>query len=79
MLNLDAPVPFGLSLLLPQSLENGHRDPKDCNPSEWDRECVDDVLNVEFVGVALKDIDSNLQRGVDKGVNNHTKDTQNNK
>jgi len=79
MLDLDAPVPVGLSLLLSQSLDNGHRDPQDCNPSEWNGECVDNVLNVEFVGVALKDIDRNLQRGIDKGVNNHAKDTQDNK
>ena len=78
LLDLDAPVPIGLSLLLPQSFENGHRDPKDCNPAEWDGQGVDDVLDVELVRIALQDVDSNLQRGVDKGVNDHTEDAQDN-
>ena len=78
LLDLDAPVSIGLGLLLSQSFENGHGDPKDCNPAEWDRQGVDDVLNVELVRIALQDVDSNLQRGVDKGVNDHTEDAQDN-
>lgn len=61
LLDLDAPVSIGLSLLLPQSFDDGHRNPKDCNPAEWDGQGVDDVLNVELVGIALQDVDGNLQ------------------
>ena len=75
---LDAPVSIGLCLLLSQSFEDGHRNPKDCNPAEWDGQGVDDVLNVELVRIALQDVDGNLQRGVDKGVNDHAKDAQDN-
>ena len=78
LLDLDTPVPIGLSLLLSQSFEDGHGDPKDCNPAEWDGKGVDDVLNVELVCIALQDVDGNLQRGVDKGVNDHTEDAQDN-
>ena len=61
LLDLDTPVPIGLSLLLSQSFEDGHGDPKDCNPAEWDGKGVDDVLNVELVCIALQDVDGNLQ------------------
>lgn len=78
LLDLDAPVSIGLGLLLSQSFEDGHRNPQDCNPAEWNGQGVDDVLNVELVRIALQDVDSNLQRGVDKGVNDHAEDAQDN-
>ena len=78
LIDLDAPVSIGLGLLLSQSFEDGHRDPQDCNPAEWDGQGVDDVLNVELVRIALQDVDSNLQRGVNKGVNDHAEDAQDN-
>lgn len=61
LLDLDTPVSFGLGLLLSQSFEDGHGNPKDCNPAEWDGQGVDDVLNVELVRIALQDVDGNLQ------------------
>ena len=78
LLDLDPPVSVGLCLLLPQPFDNGHGDPKDRNPAEWDGQSVDDVLNIKLVCIALQDVDGNLQRGVDKGIYNHTKDTQDN-
>ena len=57
----DTPVSVGLSLLLSQSLEDGHRDPEDCNPAKWNGKCVDDVLNVKLVGVSIENIDCDLQ------------------
>ncbi len=74
----NAPVALGLCLLLSQSFDDGHRNPKHSNPSEWDGECVGDVLNVEFVGIALQNIDGDLQRCVDKGIDDHAKDAQDN-
>ena len=75
-LDLDAPISIGLSLLLAQSLDNGHGDPQDGNPTKWNGQGIDDVLNIEFVGIALEDVNGNLQRGVDEGVNDHTKYAQ---
>ncbi len=78
LLDLDAPISIGLSLLLSQSFEDGHRNPKNCNPAEWDGQGVDDVLNVELVRITLQDVDGNLQRGVNKRVYDHTEDAQDN-
>ena len=59
--NSDTPVAVGLRLLLSQSLEDGHRNPENRNPSKWNGKCVDDVLNVKLVGVSIENIDGNLQ------------------
>ena len=72
----NAPVALGLRLLLSQSLDDGHRNPKKGDPSEWNGERIGDVLNIEFVGVSLQNIDGDLQRCVDKGINDHAEDTQ---
>ena len=53
LLDSDAPVSFGLGLLLSQSFEDRHGDPKDCDPAERDGQGVDDILNVELVRIAL--------------------------
>ena len=76
--DLDTPISVGLCLLLSQSFDDGHGDPKDRNPAKWNGQSIDDVLNIEFVGIALQDVDSNLQGGVDKGVNNHAENAQDN-
>jgi len=74
--DLDAPVSIGLSLLLAQSFDDGNGDPEDGNPAKWNRQGIGDVLNVELVGIALEDVDGNLQRGVNERVNDHTEDAQ---
>ena len=74
--DLDAPVPLGLRLLLSKSLEDGHCHPQNSNPTEWNRECIDDVLNVELVGVSFQDVNCNLQRCVHERIDDHTEDTQ---
>ena len=76
--DLDTPVSIGLCLLLSQSFEDGHGNPQDGNPAEWDGQGVDDVLNVELVRIALQDVDGNLQRGVNKRVYDHAEDAQDN-
>ena len=76
-LDSNAPVALGLCLLLSQSFDDGHRNPKHSNPSEWNGERVGDVLNIEFVGVSLQNVDGDLQRCVDKGIDDHAEDAQN--
>ena len=60
LIDLYAPVSIGLGLLLSQSFEDGHGNPQDGNPAEWDGQGVDDVLNVELVRIALQDVNGNL-------------------